>query len=167
MSKLNRLLIWALLWLPALAAAGSLQITGLERLGGAPDGRVLLRLQVDLSGAPEQALAHGVTLPLLIQWRRCHQGLCQPPAGAVHLQARYAPLQERYLLEHQDRPARAFAFQPNLLDALENPPPVAVPAGAGWQLRVRLRIRHLPPPLRLPARLDAEWKLNSGWVALP
>lgn len=167
MSKLARFAIWTLLCLPTPGAAGSLQIVGLERQGGAPDGAALLRLQVDLHGAPEQALAHGVTLPLLIQWRHCHQSLCQAPAGAVHLQARYAPLQERYLLEHQDRPVRAFAFQPNLLDALENPPPVAVPAGAGWELRVRLRVRHLPPPLRLPARLSTEWKLDSGWVALP
>jgi len=153
--------------LSGTAAAGSLSIVDLRRQGAGDDGLVQLQLHIDLSGAPASALEHGVTLPLVIQWRRCIQGRCATPLPGVHLQARYAPLQDRYLLEHQDLPARGYAFRPALLDALENPPPVAVPAGAGWQLRVRLRVRHLPPPLRLPARMQPEWQLNSGWVSLP
>lgn len=144
--------------------AGSLRIASAQRIDG---GLVQLRLQVDLSGDPVQALEHGVTLPLLIQWRHCNQGSCGSPLPGVHVQARYTPLQNRYVLEHQDLPARSFAFRPSLLDAMENPPPVAVPPGEGWQLRVRLRVRHLPPPLRLPARLQSQWRLNSGWVDLP
>ncbi|MCB1606752.1 MAG: DUF4390 domain-containing protein [Xanthomonadales bacterium] len=153
-----------LLLLPGAARGGSLRVAELQRVAAE---RVQMRLQVDLEGAPAQALEHGITLPLVIQRRHCVQGSCNAPLPGIYLQVRYAPLQERYLLEHQDQPARGFAFRPSLLDAMENPPAIMVPAGAGWELRVRLRVRHLPPPLRLPARLEEEWRLDTGWVAVP
>ncbi len=166
MTHLQIICLWLLLCALGPATAGSLDIVDLRRLGAADQGLVQVQLSINLDGAPAMALEHGITLPLVIQWRRCIQGRCAAPLPGVHLQARYAPLQDRYLLEHQDQPARGFAFRPALLDALENPPPVAVPDGSGWQLRVRLRVRHLPPPLRLPARLQSDWQLNSGWETL-
>ncbi len=155
-----------LAFLSAAATAGSLSIVELRRLGAIDQGPVKIQLSINLDGAPAMALEHGVTLPLAIHWRRCVQGRCAEPLPGVHMQARYAPLQDRYLLEHQDQPVRGFAFRAALLDALENPPPVTVPDGSGWQVRVRLRVRHLPPPLRLPARLQSDWQLNTGWETL-
>jgi hypothetical protein len=155
-----------LAWGPLAARAqdSSLQLRSLAWSG--EQSGLRLRLDLRLAEEPLQALEQGVALPFVIEWRACPER-CGPIVGVQRLELRHAPLLQRYLLWIEDQPPRQFAFRAALFGAFEQPPALSMPRHSGWQVRVRLEHAKLPAPLRLPARLQQVWQLDSGWQEAP
>ena len=135
---------------------------------------VVVHQNIVLSGQAREALTHGV--PLFIQTnlslrnRDSRQDIWQT---IQEHEIRYLPLSKRYeLVTSQPFSVRSF---PRLRYALAE---IAVlkfslPAeqfgGDQFDLRARtfLEKRNMPPPMRLPAWLSAQWRHDSGWQTWP
>ncbi len=80
----------------------------------------------------------------------------------------YRAFTKQYVVE--DLPADKRTVFPTLADALDGLSRFALPTLVGDQptsparrFRIWLDIGELPPPLRLPAHLSAQWQLDSDW----
>lgn len=152
--------------LPAQAQASRLELRSMAWTSSQNDPGLRLRLDLQLAMEAMQALEQGVALPFVFEWRSCPSG-CGPVVGEQRVELRHAPLLQRYLLLIENQPPRQFAFRAALFGAFEQPPPLLIPRQGHWQVRVRLEHAKLPAPLRLPARLQAVWQLDSGWRDVP
>ena len=150
----------------AAIATPALRLVDTEWLRGSVSEGLRVRLALELSGEPLQALEQGVALPFRLQWRRCEPG-CGDVLGEQRIEMRHAPLLQRYMLQFDDSPPRQFPFRAALLGAFEQPPVLPLAPAAGWQVRVRLWREGLPAPLRLPALLRDSWQLDTDWQAVP
>jgi hypothetical protein len=145
------------------AAAQHIQIERARLVHG--DIPVLeLTMRADLGPSAEAALDAGLALRFAVDYR-AEPGvrLSQP----VVLRA--SPLLRSYtLLVGQEAPQQ-LSLRNALLVAFEN---VRVPLAeapecadsCSARVRIRLDPAALPAPLRLPALVDAAWRLDSGWV---
>ena len=73
-------------------------------------------------------------------------------------------LLERYDLEFGGR-KRHFRLRAELLDAFANTLIFADAADIN-RVRVHLLLGELPAPLRIPAMLDSDWHLDTGWCVM-
>lgn len=143
-------------------SAGTLVITRavLDPAGN----RLNLDIDMRLSATHLEALDHGVPLRL--------EFITAPLAGAGTIEAvelSYSPLSDHYEMRRSDETApRVFQTRAQLLAALDR---ISLPiAGGSTQgfVRARLNIDALPPALRMTARFDRRWQLEtrtSPWQA--
>lgn len=143
-------------------ASGTLVITRavLDPAGN----RLNLDLDLRLSPTHLDALDHGVPLRL--------EFITAPLAGAGTIEAielSYSPLSDHYELRRTDESApRVFQTRAQLLAALDR---ISLPVVGGSTqgfVRARLNIDALPPALRMTARFDRRWQLEtrtSAWQA--
>lgn len=122
-----------------------------------------LRLSVELEPAAAvlEALEAHIELPFRID-RRC---------GGVHQVARISlrlrPLSADYVLRMADDREISFRLRAEALAAFRSltlPRPLPCEQRQP-QVRVMLELAGLPAPLRLPALLSGDWRLDSGWIA--
>lgn len=122
-----------------------------------------LRLDVRLEPGQDvlDALEAHLELPFRID-RRC---------GGVHQVARIGlrlqPLSADYVLRMADGRELSFRLRAEALAAFRS---LTLPrprdcAEEQPEVRVQLELARLPAPLRLPALLDRQWWLDTGWVA--
>ncbi|HEY8010664.1 MAG TPA: DUF4390 domain-containing protein [Rudaea sp.] len=128
------------------------------------------------------ALDHGIALdfaitlkaqaPALLGWQRT---LAQT---SWHRELRYFPLTRQYQLRDPDgAETRSYAARASLIAAiadlrLDLPASWSVPAMQGgtaqrYSLRIELERDNLPGALRLPALIDASWRLSTGSYTWP
>ena len=154
-------------------APGRVSVLG---LGSGADDATEVSMEVELGAAHYAALHSGLSMSLhwevqLIEpgslWSRT---LWQTEGNRI---IGYRGLLQQYTLLDRQATApptsRRFASAAALEQALarvaiDQLPPVA----AGQQLRFRLRLdtESLPPPMRLPARINPIWWLDSNWEAV-
>ena len=167
--KLGKTLcILTLLVLTGASQAGTLSIKSAERWGDT--------LYLQLNFAPNsdvlEALDASVPLKFILRQRRSGSILVQNFAEQTVVLA-YAPLLERFELI-SNKTVKPYRLRAELLDAFSN---MQLPAPRGddgpnadtqaaIEVRLSLSIGALPAPLRLPALLDSDWWLDSGWVKI-
>lgn len=128
-----------------------LTVVRVER--GAHGVQVLLRFHPDRRVV--QALEAQIALPFRVEWYAADgRRLGQRVVVLKHL-----PLLDRYLVQDGER-ERRFRLRGEALTAFESlalvaPEPIEA-------VRVRIDLDRLPPALRLPAALDAAWRLDTG-----
>jgi len=125
-----------------------------------------LKLGLDLGERATLALESGLVLGLKVNWE-----LADGRALEQTLWLRYSPLLRRYALAIGERPTQQYALRNALLAAVENatlswPEQARCEQACGGHARVRLDVSSLPASLRLPALVQREWRLDSGWQAL-
>ncbi|MDJ0655119.1 MAG: DUF4390 domain-containing protein [Xanthomonadales bacterium] len=152
----------------------SAQVTDI-RLAQGPEGEP--RIEASLAhqfGAPIlEALHHGVSLTL--EWRvellqerdnwLDQRVWSQRGARRIH----FRPLSQRYtVVDEVTGQTSSYAELDRVMEALsvltvdlDQPWPQSDPPYA--RFRTRLVTAELPPPLRLPSYLSADWRLDSGW----
>lgn len=152
-------LAWGFLVLLGLTAcsgsAGRLDIARAQLDAGGT--RVLLDLDLQLSPTHLEALDHGVPLRL--------DFIVAPLAGAGTVETLvlgYSPLTHRYGLSiGEEANPRQFATRAQMLAALDR---ISLPVRPGNDrgfVRGRLNIDALPPALRMTARFDRRWQLET------
>lgn len=135
-------------------------------------GDVSLGLQ--LSSEARNALRHGVPLTIELELiLRNSSDQTRVGAETRRFELRYLPLSEHYQVTGlgQEHPGTF----PRLRHALAELSRIdfsidtgALPAG-DYELLARSRLDHhsMPPPMRLPALFDADWKHASAWSSWP
>ena len=158
-------LIWlgvlALLLLTSASHAGTLSIDSAETRGNT----LYLRLNFAPDADVLEALDASVPLKFVLSQRASGSILVQVlPEQSITLS--YAPLLERFELIANAN-VKPYRLRAELLDAFSNLrlATTATDARLGaMEVRLSLSIGALPAPLRLPALLDSDWWLDSGWV---
>jgi hypothetical protein len=140
------------------------------------NGRLTVSAQQSLSLSAEarDALVHGVPLSIETELSLRESGNRTRVAEYTdRYEIRYLPLSEHYQLS----PAEGHSVKtfPRLRHVLAELSSLnislhtgALPAG-DYELLVRTRLdrMRMPPPMRLPAQLSAEWRHDSSWTAWP
>ena len=143
--------------------AGTLNIESAETLGNI----LYLRLNFAPNADVLEALEASVPLKFVLSQRASGSILVQMlPEQTITLS--YAPLLERFELI-ANATVKPYRLRAELLDAFSNLQLATTPIDAKldtMEVRIRLSIGALPAPLRLPALLDSDWWLDSGWVAV-
>ena len=143
--------------------AGTLNIESAETLGNI----LYLRLNFAPNADVLEALEASVPLKFVLSQRASGSILVQMlPEQTITLS--YAPLLERFELI-ANATVKPYRLRAELLDAFSNLQLATTPIDAKldtMKVRIRLSIGSLPAPLRLPALLDSDWWLDSGWVAV-
>lgn len=122
-------------------------------------------LRIAFSPVMLEALERGIPLRLAFTLRREGRGATLSARPSLTL--RYAPLAQAFLLVDDGGATRAFASRTQMLAALDRvrlPLPrdwADAPAGARYELRLRLDDAALPGPLRLPALVSRAWRLAT------
>jgi len=120
------------------------------------------RFEVSLSDTVSNALDRGIDLSFSFQVRGAQ------PRENPQSRLSYQPLIRRYVLQRGSS-TQAFALKGSALRALGRFDDVVLasdPPAAALTLRLKLDRSELPAPLRLPAYLSSDWRLDSGWVGL-
>jgi len=141
-------------------ANGQLQVTAEQSLA--------------LSREARDALVHGVPLNIETTLSLRKSGKWTPVAGySEQFEIRYLPLSDHYQLT---RSARTEVLTvPRLRHVLAALATTemrvrtgAIPAGDYELLvRTRLDLMRMPPPMRLPTHMSAEWRHDSRWTSWP
>jgi hypothetical protein len=135
---------------------------------------ITVHQKLALSREASDALEHGVPLSLQtavsLRTASQHRDIEQQHRN---FEIRYLPLSKRYQLTvAQPFSVSTFPRLRHVLTDLATVTftlgPVPMPASA-CEIRVRtfLDTRHMPPPMRLPARFSSRWRHDSGWQAWP
>ncbi len=164
--------------LDAGPAPASLRVVELDLVHGHDSARLQAQLELRLSDAVLDALHNGV--PLTFVWelelieRRDWLWDAEIWSIGGSRQLRHRSLSRRYTVTTGGPdPATSFPDVDRVLAALSQLD-VVVPltrdqmdavARPYFRLRTRLDIASLPPPLRLPSYISADWRLDSGWHA--
>ena len=136
-----------------------------------------LELKLDqrlaFSGEARDALVHGV--PLTIELELSLREMSSPTRIAnrsQYYEIRFLPMSSHYQLSLPDGSVKTFPRLRHVLAELAGMD-IAVrtgplPAGA-YELLVRTRLdrRRMPPPMKLPVMMSAEWRHDSNWSAWP
>lgn len=136
--------------------------------------RVHADLDLSLTDATEQALAHGVPLIVVHEialqkrgwfWDRVEQRTSQ------RHRLRYHALSGRYVVGGKDAVLDTFRSLSDALEFINSTDARFTPASqeAGYQVAVRSRIdiNALPAPLRPTALFSPQWRLSSDWSQWP
>jgi hypothetical protein len=156
------------------ADSGRFVIDRLEARWAAGRLHIAFEQRLELSAAARAALQHGV--PLTIELELILRGATtrtRVSAATRRYEIRYLPLSEHYRVTGIG--ANNVATFPRLRHALAELSRLelsldtgALPAGDYEVLaRSRLDHRHMPPPMRLPALFDPDWKHASRWISSP
>ena len=131
--------------------------------------RLDLALDCKLSGPMQDALDHGIPIPLVVDVR----GAVAARAKA-RIELRYFPLSRRYQLAENGRDdERGFATRGYLLAALGSlrlslPDAFArLPSDAPLRVSAALDPSELPGALRLPALFEPAWRLSAAETTWP
>ena len=129
---------------------------------------------VNLSASAREALRNGVPITLRIDVA-LHRGNDSAAAvrDAHRYEIRYLPLSEHYQLAGPGE--RILGTYPRLRHALAELQRVEVPLAtdiapstiASVRVRTRLDPHRLPAPMRLPALVNPDWRVDSGWRQWP
>jgi hypothetical protein len=173
-------------WLPGLVAI--MALAACADPGG--DGRFELhRVEADwsngllsvsaeqslsLSAEAREALEHGVPLSIETELSLHESGKrTRVMEHRDHFEIRYLPLSDHYQLSLADGLAvKTFPRLRHVLSELSNLDfsvrTGVLPAGE-YELLIRTRLdrMRMPPPMRLPAQMSADWRHDSGWTAWP
>ena len=139
-------------------------------------GRIDVRCEqrLQLSEEAREALEHGVPLTIeveVILRDMATRTRVDEITGRYEL--RYLPLSEHYRVSTVG--TREVANFPRLrhalakLSRLELSMEVGTLPGGEYEVLARSRLRHgdMPPPMRLPALFDPDWKHASAWASSP
>lgn len=168
---------WSALLLSACGAGDSGGRFEVSEVAAAwSSGRLEVRCEQQLSLGSEAraALEHGVPLTIEVELLlRDSSSQTRVGSDTARYEIRYLPLSERYQLSTAD--GELLRTYPRLRHALAELARVdlslttgALPTG-DYELLVRSRLsrNHLPPPMRLPALLSAQWDHDSDWTSWP
>ena len=162
-------LLWAFAFLVFTSAshAGTLSIESAETW----DNTLYLRLNFAPNADVLEALDASVPLKFVLS-QRTSGSIWQNPYQQVlpeqSITLSYAALLERFELIANGT-VKPYRLRAELLDAFNNLQLTTTPKDArpgAMEVRLSLSIGALPAPLRLPALLDSDWWLDSGWVAV-
>jgi hypothetical protein len=174
----------SVLFLFLLAACSSTQDAAVFSVRAAAVEHGVLSAQIDWqpSAVLLDALDHGIALNFEITLK------AQTPSGFGwqrtraqihwHRELRYFPLTRQYQLRDPDGSGtRSYAARASLIAAIAdlrldlpaNWPPTAAHESAAqrYSLRIDLERDNLPGALRLPALIDADWRLSTGNYSWP
>jgi len=171
---------FALICLLALTACsgsgqgGRFEVLGVETSWS--EGRLAVRAErsLTLSSAARNAREHGVPLTIETELSLHELGKRTRVARQTdRFEIRYSPLSDHYQLSRPD--GGAVLTFPRLRHVLAELSRMelsvqtgALPAGEyELQIRTRLDRMSMPPPMRLPSQLSAEWQHDSSWTAWP
>lgn len=136
--------------------------------------KVTAEQSLTLSSEARDALVHGVPLNIETTLSLRELGKRTPVADArERYEIRYLPLSDRYRLTRSNRAdMQTFPRLRHVLAALAttelNVRTGAIPAGDYELLvRTRLDLMSMPPPMRLPVHMSAEWRHDSRWTSWP
>lgn len=172
----------ALLLAPLLALAGCVDeaaggLFEIRRLDAVwTDGRVDVQCeqQLRLSNEARNALRHGVPLTIELELvLRDTRSQTRVGTETRRYELRYLPLSEHYRVSLLGETAaqtfprlrHALAEMSRLQLSIETG---ALPA-SDYEVLARIRLDHgaMPPPMRLPALFDPDWKHASVWTSWP
>jgi hypothetical protein len=153
---------------------GSFEVLGVDANWN--NGRLAMRFQQRLKLSPEarNALDHSVPLTVVLELiLRDSSSRVRVGSHRVSYEIRYLPLSERYQVTGPD--GQNVSSFPRLRHALARLAELdvsiqtgVIPAGEYELLaRTRLDRNAMPPPMRLPALLSAEWNHDSAWSSWP
>ncbi|MDX1569914.1 MAG: DUF4390 domain-containing protein [Xanthomonadales bacterium] len=157
--------------------AGELAIQDTELESSAEGSVFRVSSRFELTEPVQSALENAIPVTFLWQLRIEDKREFLPDealwSADGRLQLSYRSLSRRYTVVDPDSGEertfsslmRALAY----LQDLDLPlPPLTTVIDSGQDVRLRYRFRldigALPPPLRLPAYLSDDWRLDSGWV---
>ena len=141
------------------ARAAGLSCVGAERKLGA-NGADVLGLTLKFEPAAQITQALDASIALVFRFvLDADGGKRQQRAVLSH-----DSLLERYDLEFAGR-TRHFRLRAELLDAFANTLTFNEAASIK-RVRVHLVLGELPAPLRMPALLDTDWHLDTGWCVM-
>ena len=135
--------------------AGALSIENAEIWGDA----LYLRLNFAPDSDVLEALDASVPLKFVLRQRRAGAIMVEYLAEQT-IALSYAPLLDRFELI-TNASTKPYRLRAELLDAFSN---MRIATTGATEVRLSLSIGALPAPLRLPATLDSDWWLDSGWV---
>lgn len=149
-------------------------IESLEVRRAGPGVDIVIHQQVSLSSDAHEALRHGVPLVIEVEARLRASGARTDAARLLQrFEIRYLPLSDHFqLITGDGAPVRTYPRLRHVLADLavvQLRIPLDAPAAGHWEARARsvLSTSELPPPMRLPARLSANWRHDSGWRTQP
>ena len=163
---------------PGTEDAQRFQITEISIRTTADQLNAEIRLGLQLKPSVRTALQRGVPITLKLQSRTRRQAcwvLCQVHESETAWQLRYQPLSEHYIVDPLSTDNQDGQSFPRLRYALAELSrqqvlvPLADFSPGDYVLAVRVifDVHHLPTPMRLPALIDPDWKLNSDWTEWP
>ena len=132
-------------------------------------------IRLEPSPAMIEALERGVTLTVAVQTRATGGPIWVPGFDRIRkhrLEISYLPLSRHYQLVYlRDDSHSSYPRLSMLFAALEEPQPWSVKLEGQelergpWRVQARTELdrSRLPSPMRLPAWLDAQWRLRSDW----
>lgn len=128
--------------------------------GSAHAPRLSATLRLELGATLEEALTRGIPLVFEVEARSDDWG-GRLLARQQH-EIRYLPLSNRYRLRDARGGERIFAQRAALIAALEQVE-LDLPRSPLQRYRLRFALKRdaLPAPLRLPARFDPAWRLET------
>jgi hypothetical protein len=151
-----------LLCLASSALAGGLTVSKAQVIDIPGEaGKINAILVWQLTLAPAQTVLDALDASVPLHFEIQARGGGQQSSDWVSL--RYARMLQRYELVTSTH-TNSFRLKAELFDALADLKFAA--ATQAQFVRIRLSLAKLPAPLRLPALLDSDWTLNSGWVAI-
>lgn len=133
-------------------------------------GALQLGVALVLDGEPLEALHHGVSLPFTwaVREDKARWWLPDRDLARGSWTLSYEPLARRYTLT-TDSDSRSFRELSDTLAALRTMQ-IQLPEQTTrlrLELRARLEISALPPPMRLTSYLSPEWQLDTRWQRVP
>lgn len=132
-------------------------------------------LELKFSPAVEEALNKGVTIPIkaiarITRDERIDRIIVD---HGNRWEIRYLPMSRHYLLtdlrskEETTWPRLRHALASLKRIAIEMPPAELKPGDYRLEVKIFLDRRRLPAPMRLPALVSSEWKLDTSWYQWP
>lgn len=158
-------------------AAAQIEITGLALTQDDALGLVA-GIDMQLGRQAQEALQSGIPIVITVDLRlarRYRFFAREINTRSFHWELNYLPLSERYTLQHAlSGDISSYPRLRMLLADLRQSVAYPWPADAQQQqalsngrhqlqLRVRLNRLRLPAPLRLPALISSQWRLQDGW----
>lgn len=129
--------------------------------------------KLTLSSEARRALVHGVPLTIALELSLRDTSQQTLIAGkTARYEIRYLPLSDRYQLTSPDSTIKTYPRLRHALSQLSRPEVLfktgALPGG-NYELLVRTHLdqRKMPPPMRLPVLLSADWQHDSKWSSWP
>jgi hypothetical protein len=138
--------------------AGGLACIGAERKAGA-DSADVLGLTLKFEPEPQITEALDASIALIFEIKLDTQNGSRSQRAVLS----HDSLLERYDLAFAGR-TRHFRLRAELLDAFANT--LTFSEADIRRVRVRLLLGELPAPLRMPALLDPDWHLDTGWCVM-
>lgn len=136
-------------------------------------GELFYAADLPLNETIREALDNGVGVPFIrqLQARHLAEFFGWKDEEYTYFMVRYHPLTRQYVIKNTlTDESLSFPKLNDILVFLAEPNPVKIKqdCNRGCELRARIKIDifALPAPLRIPALVEPEWQLDSGWKNL-